>query len=153
MEPRRVEARRRPYLAKSVWPPVALPSMATTTSKPRALTNCWPRGTFSRFEEPSMSSSQVAFKSWKFCFPARLWKGCQKGPRLIALFHHDREDERTLGQFATSSDRLRNALSNRSTMSKMAFEEFLSMPCKVLWKWSKICWWPYASIVKLMGDG
>ena len=50
----------------------ALASIATTTSMPRALTKCCPRGTFSRFEPPSMSSSQREFKSWKLAFPVRL---------------------------------------------------------------------------------
>jgi hypothetical protein len=67
-----VKTRRKLYFGQQVLSISALASRATTTSKPRDLTNCWPRGTFSRFEEPSMSSSQVAFKSWKFCFPARL---------------------------------------------------------------------------------
>jgi hypothetical protein len=50
----------------------ALASMATTTSMPRALTKCCPRGTFSLFEPPSMSSSHREFKSWKLAFPERL---------------------------------------------------------------------------------
>ena len=50
----------------------ALESIATTTSMPRALTKCCPRGTFSRFEPPSMSSSHREFKSWKLAFPVRL---------------------------------------------------------------------------------
>jgi hypothetical protein len=41
----------------------AEPSTAMTTSLARALTSCVPRGTFSRLEAPSMSSSQRAAES------------------------------------------------------------------------------------------
>jgi hypothetical protein len=36
------------------------------------LTNNCPRGTFSLFDEPSMSSSHFASKSWKLAFASRL---------------------------------------------------------------------------------
>ena len=54
----------------------ALASTATMTSRPRALTNCCPSGIFSRFDEPSMSCSQVAFESSNVSGLID-WKGCE----------------------------------------------------------------------------
>jgi hypothetical protein len=72
--------------------------------------------------------------------PSEIIEGLsKKGPRSVALFNHDRENERTLGQFATSSARVRNESNIRLTMFKMAVAEFLSMPSMVLVTKSKIC--------------
>lgn len=43
----------------------ALESTPTITSKSRALTNRLPKGTFSRFDDPSISSSQLELESSK----------------------------------------------------------------------------------------
>ena len=121
----------------------ALPSTATTTSKPRALTSNWPRGMFSKFSEPSTSSRNFELISWKLAFVSRLWNGYRYKGRKVSQLNlpiTDGINERTLGQFATSSARVRSSASCRLSRSKRLFAELASRPSIVLWATSRISW-------------
>ena len=84
----------------------ALPSNATATSIPLALTNKGPNGMFSMLEAPSIRSNQDEFESWNVS-GLMDWNGYggMQGWFSLILYStfRNKHGGHTFGQFATSS--------------------------------------------------